>query len=364
MNSWKRHFSLGLLTIMGAIIYVALPVQTYADTPGGNFNLQVTPSPLVTTVKPGQKTQVELKIRNSGTDTESLKIEPRSFSLSQDSANVSLLDTTPPDIASWINFSQPKFSVQSGQWQTEEITFTVPKTAGFSYSFALVISRQSDPKPTAGGRLIKGSLAVFTLVNVDRPGATSSLTVSNFSVSKRFYEYLPAKFSITFRNTGNTIAQPYGNLFLQRTPTSKIPLGTLAVNENKGYILPGTARTVSATWTDGFPVYRPVTNADGSTSQKLVWNWTKLSQLRIGRYTAHLVAVYSQAGRDVPIEGNVSFWVIPWKILIGLVVVVLLLLFAVFTLVRAIVRSIRKRHAKRLQKKDAKSQPSSTSEGS
>jgi hypothetical protein len=207
-------------------------------------------------------------------------------------------------------------------------------------------------------------LAVFTLVNVDRPGATSSLTVSNFSVSKRFYEYLPAKFSITFRNTGNTIAQPYGNLFLQRTPTSKIPLGTLAVNENKGYILPGTARTVSATWTDGFPVYRPVTNADGSTSQKLVWNWTKLSQLRIGRYTAHLVAVYSQAGRDVPIEGNVSFWVIPWKILIGLVVVVLLLLFAVFTLVRAIVRSIRKRHAKRLQKKDAKSQPSSTSEGS
>jgi hypothetical protein len=307
-----------------------------------DFNLQVTPSPLVTTVKPGAKSQLELKIRNGSSGAENLKIEPRSFSLSNDSTEVKLQDTTPPDIASWISFSAPKFTVQAGQWFSQQITFNVPKTAGFSYSFALVISRQSDPKPTSAGRLIKGSLAVFTLVNVDRPGATSDLKVSNFTASKRVYEYLPSTFSVRFRNLGNTIAQPYGNIFVQRGSKATAPLASLPVNETRGYILPGTERTVTAQWTDGFPVYK-TTAVNGTESQKLVWNWAKLSQLRIGRYTAHLVAVYNQAGRDVPIEGTVSFWVIPWKILLVLLLVVLLVLFALFILVRSIVRFIRKR---------------------
>jgi hypothetical protein len=119
-------------------------------TPAGDFNLQITPSPLVTTVQPGVKSQVELKIRNGGSGTEALKIDPRSFTLSNDSSNVQLQDTTPPDISNWISFSAPKFTVQAGQWFSEQITFNVPKDAGFSYSFALEISRQSNPAPQGG----------------------------------------------------------------------------------------------------------------------------------------------------------------------------------------------------------------------
>jgi len=224
---------------------------------------------------------------------------------------------------------------------TEPLISRVP-AAGFSYSFALLISRQANTKAAAGTRLIKGSVAVFTLVNVDRPGATSNLSVSSFSTSKHVYDYLPTTFSIKFKNTGNTIAQPYGNIFVQRGKDAKVPLATLDVNENKGYILPGTERTITASWGDGFPVYKS-TLANGSTTQKLTWNWGQLSKLRIGKYTAHLVAVYSQAGRDVPIEGSVSFWVIPWKILLVLLAVVLLVLFALFVMVRSIVRFVRKR---------------------
>src|SRR6185369_16774344 len=132
------------------------------------------------------------------------------------------------------------------------------KDAGFSYSFALVISRQSEPKPTAGGRLIKGSVAVFTLLNVDRPGAKSSLQVVSFSSSKRLYEYLPATLDIRFRNDGNTIVQPYGNIFVQRGNKDKTPLATLAVNDKRGYILPDTSRTVTAEWNEGFATYQTV----------------------------------------------------------------------------------------------------------
>ncbi len=343
MRSLERYLGLLLASFVVLASYAAfVPTHSYADTPTipSDFNLQVTPSPLVTTVKPGTKTQVELKVHNGGTGTEQLKIEPRSFTLSNDSKNVKLEDNTPPDIGNWVSFSQPKFTLLPGQWITEEVIFTVPKAAGFSYSFALVISRQSNPVPANGTRAINGSLAIFTLINVNRPGATSNLAINNFTVSKKVYEYLPATFSVQFKNNGNTIAQPYGNIFVQRSTSSKTPLASLTVNETKGYILPGTTRTITATWSDGFPIYKTITNADGSTSKKLVWNWGDLSKLRVGRYTANLVAVYNQAGRDVPLQSTLTFWVIPWKILLGLFIVTLLILFSIWTIARKIIKLI------------------------
>jgi len=344
---WGKWLLGSACLLLLGLLADSLPVPTYADSTAGGFNLQVTPSPLVATVKPGTKAQLELKVRNGSTSPENLKIEPRSFSYDSHTGKVDLDDTAPPAIAPWISFSAPKFTVLSGQWFNEEITLNLPKSAGFSYSFALTISRQADPQVTNGERLIRGSVAVFTLVNVDRPGANTKLEVTKFSTSKHIYEYLPTTFSVRFRNTGNTIAQPYGNIFVQRNTNSPTPFASLAVNETKGYILPGSERTTTTTWADGFPAYQATTNADGSTSQKLVWNWANLSKLRIGRYTAHLVAVYNQAGHDVPIEGTVSFWVIPWKILLGFLVITLLLLFAICTLIRLVIRFVRRKHARK-----------------
>jgi len=346
-----------VILALSSVLLLALPGTAFAADVPTDFNLQVTPSPLVTTVKPGVKSTVELKVRNGGSGTENLKIEPRSFKLSDDSSKVDLEDTTPPPIAPWISFSAPKFSVAAGQTFSEQITFNLPKDTGFSYSFALIISRQVNPKPQEGQRAINGSLAVFTLVNVDRPGATSNLQVASLTTSKKVYEYLPAQISIKFHNAGNTIVQPLGNIFIVRGH-SKTPLDTLVVNETQGYILPGTTRVIKASWNDGFPSYQTVTGSDGKETQKLVWNWGQLSKLRIGRYTANLVAVYTQAGKDVPIEGTVSFWVIPWKILLVLLVVVLLVLFAIYTLVRTIIRRIKKIRAKRAEKKSGKTQNS------
>jgi hypothetical protein len=304
----------------------------------GNFSLQVTPSPLVTTIKPGQTTTLELKIRNAGTEAEDLKIEPRSFTLDNNSEQIKINDTTPPDIAEWISFKQPTFTVQPGAWFTENVKFSLPKNTGFSYSFALVISRQKNPQPAPGGRLIKGSIAVFTLINVDRPGAVRKLDIGSFVVSKRFYEYLPATLSVRFKNTGNTIVQPYGNIFIQHGERAVKPLAALTVNGVKGYILPGSVRTLSAQWSDGFPAYKTTTHADGNSKQQLVWNWSKVSSLRIGHYTAKLVAVYNDGQRDVPIEGVVSFWVVPWKIIIVLLIVLIVLLIGLWSLTRKIIR--------------------------
>ena len=339
----------------GVIVFTAAllaPQLVHAQVPPSDFALQVSPSPIVTTLKPGATTELELKIRNQSSGSEELKIEPRSFTVSSTDGQVALDDTTPPEIASWVSFSAPTFTVKTGEVFTEKIRIALPKDTGFSYSFALLISRKNNPQPVSGGRVIKGSLAVFTLINVDRPGATRKLEVKKFVTSKGVYEYLPATVNVEFRNIGNSIVQPYGNIFIQRSSKDNSPIATLPVNEKKGYILPGSNRTLDTQWTTGFPSYKTVTQADGSQKTTTVWDWSKISQLRIGRYTAKLVAIYNDGQRDIPIEQEISFWVIPWKILLGFLVVILLLGFAMWSIIRKFIRG-----AKRLRRPKTPSEP-------
>jgi hypothetical protein len=299
---------------------------THAVDQSSGFWLQVSPSPLVATIKPGETKELELKIRNAGAETEELKIESRKFSVNNQTGEVHLDDVAPSEIAQWVTYSAPKFTVKPGEWYTQKIRVALPKQSGFSYSLALIISRVQTPKATESGRLIKGSVAVFTLLNVDRPGAVRKLDVTEFMSDQSLYEYLPAKFNMLFKNTGNTIVQPYGNVFIQRGSNDASPIATLPVNDKGGYLLPDTPRTLSTTWNTGFPVYES-NQADESSNQQLQWDWSKIANFRIGPYTAKLVAIYNDGERDVPIEREVTFWVIPWRAILIIAAVIGILLY-------------------------------------
>lgn len=319
------------LAVMVAGVY--FNGQAKAQSTGG-ISLQVAPSPLVSTIKPGESKTLELKIRNNGTQYEQLKIELRSFTQNSVSGQINLNDTAPSDISSWVSFSAPNFNVQPGEWFNENVTINMPKDAGFSYSFAILISRQNENAAGSSQLAVQGSLAVFTLINVDRADATRQLEIGQFSIEHRLYEYLPVKFNVTLKNGGNTIVQPYGNIFIQRNGDSKTPISVLPLNEAKAYILPNTSRIVSSEWQNGFPVYVSAQSNDSSKSRHLEWDWDDIKNLRFGKYTAKLVGVYNDGQRDVPLEAQLTFWVIPWKLIIGLVVVMAILLIGIYTIIK------------------------------
>ncbi|USN96760.1 MAG: hypothetical protein H6797_00980 [Candidatus Nomurabacteria bacterium] len=337
----RLYFLIGLLPVMIGVLAMA-PLSVYAAKTPSDFSLLVTPSPIVATLKPGESRDLELKIRNGSTGTEALKIVPRRFTINDKTGQVLIDDKTAPDIAQWIRFSKPTFTVESGEWMTEKIHIALPKNTGFSYSFVLLIQRAQDTTVIESGRLIKGSVAVFTLINVDRPGAVRSLTVEKFVASQSMYEYLPASLTMQFRNNGNTIIQPFGNIFIQRGSNDASPIATLPVNNQAGYILPGSNRVLTAQWSGGFPLFKATTASDGSQKTSEEWDWSKLSQFRIGAYTAKLVAVYNDGLRDVAIQKETSFWVLPWKILLGAVAVIAILLLGVWSIIRRIFKLFRR----------------------
>jgi len=303
------------------------------------FSLQVTPSPLVATVRPGETTELELKIRNTNTQPETLRMGLRSFTVNKDTGEVELSDSIDASIENFVAFREPIFSVEAGEWYTQKLIIAVPEDSGFSYSFATTITRDKQ-KTTTEGSQIEGSVAVFTLLSVDKPGAVRSFDVTSFSSGKKVYEYLPASFAIKVKNTGNTIVQPTGTLFIQRSSNDISPISTIPINKDGGYVIPESERTFDVEWTDGFPRFE---KNGGNNESSLKWDFADASKFRFGKYTAKFVAIYDDGQRDVPVIGELTFWVIPWKQILLAVIALVLMFLGAFYIIRGLLRGIRKK---------------------
>jgi hypothetical protein len=319
----KKILTWGGTALAFAVVLVGVAnIATSAQESEGGFALQVSPSPLVTTIKPGETKTLELRIRNEGNKAEELQIQPREFDVDKNTGEIKLKDTKPAEISDWITFGNQTFIIQPDKWSTQKITIALPEQTGFSYSLALVVSRANGEQGVESGAALSGSVAVFTLIKVDRPGATRKFEVTDLKATTGLYEYLPAEFDVTFFNSGNTIVQPTGNVFIQRGSNDGNPISVLPVNSARGYLLPNAPRTIRATWDAGFPAYKTTTDADGQQKRELIWDWTKITDFRIGQYTAKVVAVYNDGQRDVPIQKEITFWVFPWRAALFLIAVI------------------------------------------
>lgn len=329
------------VAIMISLIFLCQAVPIARAQADEGFSLQVSPSPLVATVEPGTTTALELQIRNTNSTSQALKMGLRPFTIDDATGQVKLGDTVSSEIQSLVTFEKPTFTLDAGQIFTQKITIDADKNKGFSYNFAVTISQQNPPKGTKGQSAIAGSVAVFTLINVNKTGAVRKFELNSLAVSKHSYEFLPAEISVKLKNTGNITVQPTGTVFIQRHSDDTKPIATLALNSNAGYILPGVSRTFTIAWDDGFPQYETTQNGD-KTSKKLVWQGNGLSKVRFGRYIAKVVAIYDDGQRDVPVMAEVSFWVIPWRFLLVALVLLIVLLIGVVVMVRSVGKAARR----------------------
>lgn len=313
---------LGLLLGAGLSLLVAYP----AFAQEGPFSLVTSPLPILVSTKPGQPVSTELRVRNAGTETERLRADLFKFSVN-DQSEVKLEEKQPgDDFMNWVSFAPVVFNAAPNEWRTIKMTINVPSSASFGYYYAVGFSRADAPTPQPGGAALEGQVITFVLLDVVVPGAKRELQVSGFSSDRSVYEFLPTILSVKVKNSGNVHLSPTGSIFIKRGQKT---VATLSINPNQGNVLPNSTRTFKAEWSEGFPVYvpktqdgKPFNNPDGTTAKQLKWDFSKVPDLRVGKYTAKLVLVYDNGQRDVPIEGTLSFWVIPWRLLFGLLLIV------------------------------------------
>jgi len=324
------------------------PTQTPVLPPDQSINLTLSPVTLQLDTKPGDESTAEIRIRNNSTQIEPLKVSFATFNFNDRTQQVDLNQNDTGEHMEWISVDRETLSVNPSEWETVKVRFSPPESGALSYYYAVIFSRESQQNPEDATTAITGAPAVLVLTNVDSPLAKRELQVDSFSVPKFWIEFLPQTFILRIKNTGNTHVKPLGNIFIDGQ--GKKDLAVLSVNEKNSLVLPNTARDFTISWDDGFPVHKDKTDKDqvvkdeeGQVVRELKWDFSQVDRFRIGKYTAHLLLVYDNGERDIPIESFVSFWVIPWRICLATLVVLLFVLIGVRSSLVSLVKSLRKK---------------------
>ena len=251
------------------------------------------------------------------------------------------------EFVNWVSFSEKEFSIAPNQTKTIKFTISPPKEAALGYYYSFVVQRIKGSKAEGSGSAISGAGALPVLLEVKSPNAKREIQILNFKTDKLFYEYLPTEFIIKVENTGNVHVAPAGDIFIDSLWNKEVAV--IPANKGRGNILPNGTRDYTSVWDDGFGVRtlkmeadQPVLNDKGEKEYFVKYDFTKANKFRFGKYTANVILVYDNGERDIPLEAQVSFWIIPWKILgIGLIIG-LLALFGLRTTLGSIWRKIRR----------------------
>jgi hypothetical protein len=322
----------GMLFFIAAISLVAILLIPATAAFAAGSSLTTSPVTLNLNVQPGHSETSTLQVQNNGTKAISVGVVVRSFKAQGTSGQAAIEAPSSSDPSlSWVHFSQSTFTAQPGVWTSIKMTITLPPTANLGYYYAILFKPILPVNTTTDTNTVTLSNAILALVDTGSSNEVRQLQVSSFTSSKKLYEYLPATFSIEVHNSGNIFVPPQGELYISKSSSFHSILATLDINKSAGHVLPDSSRIFTAQWSDGFPQYDPVLIAgqpvfkkNGQPVEKLNWNFANVSKLRFGKYYARLALVYNNGQRDIPIYATVSFWVIPWKLL-SIVLIILLL---------------------------------------
>lgn len=311
------------------------PVITEPITP---INITVSPVTLVLDTAPGTPASAAIKVMNNGAEPENLEVAVATFTADSNGARPVIAPFSPNDPAQfWLSVDEPTFTVVPQQWKTLSVRFSPPPEASLTHYYALIIRRQVEAQAEAGATAVTGAPAILVLTKINSPHLRPELQVVGFRTTRWWYEFLPVEFEVDVKNTGNVHLAPMGNVFIDSQ--SKKDAGVLSVNQGMGYVLPNTVRTFALKWEDGFPLF----TTDDAGKKRLTWDLSKIQNFRFGRYVAHLLLVYDSGERDVPIEGEIVFWVVPVRVIAVLLVAISLMAVGIGLPVWLMVRTWRKR---------------------
>ncbi len=340
--------------LLFALSVSSLFIVSTAHAQTARLDLTVSPVLLDVTASPGDKIQQKFRVRNNSSQLLNLIISINRLNQIGEAGQIAPLNPQPGDeAASWVTFDKNTFKAPVKEWTDVNLTINVPKDAAFGYYYAIRVTQNPADIPQKGGAAkLVGEVIVPLLLNAKKEGAVRQAKLLDFKPVSFVNEYMPVDFLTRVQNTGNIHMKVRGNIFIRGQGTKDI--GILEVNPGLGIILPGAKRAFPTSWDDGFIVMKedsengiPKLDSHGKPKKSLTINWDKITNFRIGKYTANLLLVYDDGTRDQTLEGSTTFWVFPYK-LVGAIIVVAI---GAVLLLRMILSSYIKKQVKKSQSK-------------
>jgi|AntRauTorcE11897_2_1112592.scaffolds.fasta_scaffold08468_3 hypothetical protein len=262
-------------------------------------------------INPGETVVQEISVTNRITEDREFILEVEDVSGTSDASSAVNLTTGergPYSIRDYISFPEDSLVLELGERARIPVTITVPPDAepGGYYGSVLVstvrVPDGDESNETARSPIIArvGSLFFLTVRGETiREGEVTDVSTID---DKLWYESGPIDIGILYENTGSVHLNPYGEISINNMFGEQVGF----VELEPWFVLPKSLRLREITWDREF---------------------------LLGRYTATVLV--NRGYDDIVDEKVVTFWVLPWKIVGG----IFLILFIVIFTIRAFLRT-------------------------
>lgn len=302
MNPHRKRLLLSCAVLVLAVSTVvsgaALAQQNSTNNPqdttiqSSGQGLEITPPVVEIDADPGESVVVEIGVRNITSIDLIASGEANDFVAKNETGQPRILlgneEKTLYPLAEYVA-NVPDLRIAPTEQEIIEVEINIPEDASPGGHFGVVrfSAQPADPSGEESAVTLSASVGALVLLNVSGE-VEESMTVEELYVAKegekgRFFEKGPLTFVTRIANTGNTYTQPSGELVVTNIfgqESLKTPF-----NESESNVLPGSIRRFEQ-------------EAEG----KDFW---------VGRYTLTTNLQYGSSG--AALEESVNFWVIPYK---------------------------------------------------
>jgi hypothetical protein len=313
-----RKFILPIVvTVVGltALIFnTAMPNKALAQNNNDvGQALEIGPPLISLKADPGETLKTKIQLRNIAGGDLIVTNQINDFTAAgEDGTPQVLLDEdanaepTPYSLKNWIS-PLKRLVLKPKEIESLSVTIKVPDNASPGSYYGVVRFTAVPPELEGTGVSLSASLGslIFVRVNGD---AKESMGIEEFYASKDgkrgwLFESNPIDFVERLKNTGNVHLQPRGQITIYDMFGNTVT--AIIVNQPPHNVLPASIRKFEQSLGD-----------------------TELGDRNLfGRYTAELTIAYGEDEQQTITE-KVTFWVIPWKLIAGIIVLLIVGFFA------------------------------------
>ncbi len=274
------------------------------DVPG---DFVVGPGKVEVTIKPGESKVVEITVSNRTGESRRFNLTTEDAMGSTDANTAVVLlgsDRGPYSLKDYIQVEQKSFILKHNERARIPVTVRVPLDAepGGLYGSILVDTVAIEAEPGNTGGTIPQSAVIArigTLFFITIPGdAKKEGAFTNFGAvpEQTFFQGGPIQFGLLFENTGAIHLNPYGEIRITNMFDEEVG----SVELDPWFVMPQSERL-----------------------REVAWN----REFLFGRYVA--TAELNRGYDNIVDTASFTFWVLPWKMLLGGFAVLFIIIFII-----------------------------------
>jgi len=288
----KRTFFIFFILFFGVGIF-AMPFFVFAQGTG----LSISPLTFELTANPGDEISNIVKVFNTGDSSMPVTMEVEDFRPVGEAGQVAISpdEDETYSLARWVRTVPETFLLEPQAFQAVEFIVSVPLNAEPGGHYGSILASISGGTIVGGGTAIAQKVGALLLLQVAGE-VREQLFLQSFEVPQ-FSEYGPITLASRFENSGTVHLKPRGFILIKNILGGEV----VQLNLVQKNVLPDSIRRMETV-----------------LDKKYLF----------GRYEAILTAIYGSANE--PISAVTTFWVIPWKITLGILLALAIIIFCFY----------------------------------